>query len=117
MNRRYSLKRSRDFQYVYRKGKSYGSHLMVLLVAPSREALPRVGFSVSKKVGNSVVRNRVKRRMKESFRVRLPKVKPHVALVFVARPDAAQAEYKEIAKTMQYLMKKAGLWDKERAKS
>ena len=60
MERRYRLKKNRAFQYVYHKGHSVACRNLVMLLAPGREL--KVGFSVSKKTGNAVTRNRIKRR-------------------------------------------------------
>ena len=113
MNRKYSLKKNRDFQYVYRRGKAKGSKSMLLLFITPRTETIAVGFCVSKKVGNSVVRNRVKRRMKEAFRQEIEKLKPGCRLVFIARPLLSGATFAEIQKTMQYLLRKSGLYKEE----
>lgn len=113
VNRKYSLKKNRDFQYVYRRGKAKGSKSMLLLFIPQRSGTIAVGFCVSKKVGNSVIRNRVKRRMKEAFRLELEKLKPGSRMVFIARPQLSEASFNDIQKTMRYLLKKSGLYREE----
>ena len=67
LGRRYSLGRNKQYTYVYRRGKSYPGYRMVLVYLKAREL--KVGFSVSSKVGNAVTRNRLRRRMKEDFRM------------------------------------------------
>ena len=89
MQRAYRLRKNRQFQYVYRKGKSCACHELVLLHV--RSARLQAGFSVSRKIGNSVVRNRVKRRLREKFRALLPLLKPGLYVV-VAREAAAEAD-------------------------
>jgi ribonuclease P protein component len=68
----------------------------------------RVGFSVSKKVGKAVVRNRVKRRLREAVRHELPSIRPGTDLVFIARSAAAEASYWEIAEAVQAALRRAG---------
>lgn len=82
---------------------------MTLVCAKSRYGGVRVGFSVSKKVGNSVIRNRARRRMKEAYRTILPELSGNYSLVFVARESIARAEFKEICAQMRKLMQRAGI--------
>ena len=103
MERRYRLQKNRAFQYVYRKGHSVACGNLVLLLAPGREK--RVGFSVSKKVGNAVTRNKVKRRLRECFRPLLGDVKNGL-YVIVARPSAAEAAFDALQRDVRYLLKK-----------
>lgn len=67
-----------------------------------------MGFSVSSKVGNSVTRNRLRRYMKEDFRLLRPGVK-NARLIFVARVQSAQAPHQVLASEMRYLLRKADL--------
>lgn len=113
MKRCYSLKRNKEFRYVYRVGKSFAAQSMVLIVAKSRTASVRVGFAVSKKLGNSVMRNRVKRRLRESFGPMIPCVKTGYNLIFIAREPVVQEQFLSIQKTMRYLLRRAGLLNEE----
>ena len=105
MERSYRLQKNRAFQYVYRKGHSAACRNLVLLAAPGREL--KVGFSVSKKVGKAVTRNKVKRRLRECFRPYLGGVKTGLYVV-VARPAAAEAAFQTLQKDLAYLLKKQG---------
>ncbi len=107
MQRTYRLQKNKQFQYVYRKGKSFASKDIVLLHA--RGAGLKVGFSISRKIGNAVVRNRVKRRLRECFRSYLPLVKPGWYVV-VARPGIEQAAFRDLGRGMAYLLKKQNLF-------
>ena len=103
MERRYRLKKNRAFQYVYRRGHSVACRNLVMLLAPSREL--KIGFSVSKKTGNAVTRNRIKRRLRECFRPCLGDVKTGL-YVIVARPSAAEAAFDDLKRDVRYLLKK-----------
>ena len=103
MERRYRLKKNRAFQYVYRRGHSVACRNLVMLLAPGREL--KIGFSVSKKTGNAVTRNLIKRRLRECFRPLLGDVKTGL-YVIVARPSAAKAAFEDLKKDVRYLLKK-----------
>jgi ribonuclease P protein component len=65
----YRLKKNAEFRVVYRKGKSFSNNLLVLYIYKNKKDFNRLGIVVSKKVGKSVIRNRIKRLIKESFRL------------------------------------------------
>ena len=100
------LKKNKEFQYVYRRGRSVSEKHMVLIHIKAREL--KAGFSVSKRVGNSVVRNHTKRVMRESFRSIAEIVKP-AKIVFVARESIVRATYWDVKACMESLLNKAGL--------
>ncbi len=107
LGRAFSLGRNKQFTYVYRRGKSFPSRRMVLIYLRGREL--KVGFSVSAKVGNSVTRNKVRRRMREDFRMLRPELVPG-KYIFVARTSAAEAPYPAMASEMKSLLKRAELF-------
>ena len=69
----------------------------------------RFGFVVSKRLGNAVKRNKIKRRMREATRLQLPRIEPGFDLVFIARQPIREANYQEIEQTLLYLLKKSNL--------
>ena len=105
MQKQYRLQKNKAFQYVYHRGRSASCRDLVLLAAKGRGL--QVGFSVSKKVGNAVTRNKVKRRLRECFRPHLGDVKNGL-YVFVARPAAAEATFETLQKDTAYLLRKQG---------
>ena len=104
MQRQNRLSQNRQFSYVYRRGRKVSCREMSLLFVRSKER--RIGFSVSKKVGVAVVRNRTKRRLRETVRPLLPQLKSGL-YVFVARPNAAQLTFQELGSRVRYLLRKA----------
>ena len=109
MNRRYTLKRNKDFHYVYRTGKSAACKNLVLVYRLRKTPEIKIGFSVSKKIGESVVRNKIRRRMKEAMRSLLPHTDKRVLMILIARQPIVNASYQKIESDIAYLLKKAGL--------
>ena len=93
MQRRYRLSRSRDFDAVYRQGRSVSTRFLVLYWFPREDGgdEPRLGLAVPKASGSAVVRNRIKRQLREAWRFALPQVQPGRDYVLIARPGLAEA--------------------------
>jgi ribonuclease P protein component len=93
VQRRHRLSRSRDFDAVYRQGKSVSTRSLVLYWFDrhdDHEAPPRVGIAVPRKVGGAVVRNRIKRQLRDAWRAQADRVGPGRDYVLVARPGFAE---------------------------
>lgn len=103
MQRQNRLGPNRQFTYVYRRGKRASCKELSLLYVRNKQK--RVGFSVSKKVGVAVVRNRTKRRLRECVRPLLPQMRSGL-YVFVARPEAAQCSFQELERRVKQLLRK-----------
>jgi len=112
-----SLKKNYEFRRLYNKGKSAATPYVVVYVKRTSRDTNRLGITVSNKIGKAVVRNKVRRRLKESMRALLQENTSHVHanMIFVARTPIVQASYSQIKKDMKYLMKKAGLFETETA--
>ncbi len=100
-----SLKKSHEFQSVYRHGRSYANRYLVMYIKENGMERNRIGISVSKKVGNSVVRHRVTRLVRESYRLQEAVFNSGLDIVIVARVNAATAGYTEIEKALLHLGK------------
>jgi ribonuclease P protein component len=93
VQRRHRLSRSRDFDAVYRHGRSVSTRYLVLYWFPREltDGEPRLGLAVPRSTGGAVVRNRVKRQLREVWRALLPSVAPGHDYVLIARPGLAEA--------------------------
>ena len=107
MNKEQRLRSSGDFAAVRRDGRSRTDGLLVLVSRPNKLDVTRFGFIVSKRVGNAVVRNRVRRRLKEA--ARLSQVEHGWDLVFIARQGASSADYHELSGSVKKLLTRANV--------
>lgn len=108
-----SLKKNRDFQFIYRNGKSYGNKYLVMYVLSCEKNRNRVGISVSKKVGNSVVRHRLTRLIRESYRLNEKKFVGGLDMIVIARPGAKERNFFEIERALLHLAKLHGILREE----
>ena len=113
----YKLRKNTEFRVVFRKGKSYANNLLVLFVLKNKRNLDEnnipynnVGISVSKKVGNSVVRSRSKRLIYESYRLNKENMMPGHDFIFIARNAINEIKYSYVESAMINLFKKAGIY-------
>lgn len=109
MKRRYRIQKNERFQEVRRKGQSYSHRLVVLCVLENGLDYNRYGFSVSRRIGNAVIRNRVKRRLREIMRLRMDHVKTGWDLIFIARYPIRNATYQDIDAACARLLRRAHL--------
>ena len=96
-----------QYALVYSKGRSWVSSLVVMEALPNDLTLSRYGFSVSRRVGKAVTRNRVKRLLREILR--LTPVEPGWDIIFIVRPMAATANYAKLKQEIRELLSQAGL--------
>jgi len=104
-----SLKKNHDFRLVYNRGKSIANRLIVMFVMPNGLGFNRIGFSVSKKVGKSVVRSRITRLLRESIRLSDAHLKMGYDIIILARASCNGMSFKEAESAVWHLVKKHNL--------
>lgn len=106
------LRRERDFQAVLRTGQRVKHPLVNLYFLPRPEEGRLAGFVVGRRVSNKAARrNKVRRRLREAYRLRRHQVKPNVWLIFAAQPPAGKANFHQIAAAVEQSLRQAGLWE------
>ena len=111
MARKWALTKRAQYLAVYKSGKAWVDSFIVIKVLPNGLDFSRCGFSVAKEIGKAVVRNKVRRLLKEI--VSLTNIRPGWDIVFIARPNAATADYHKLKKSMEKLLLRAHLVDKD----
>ena len=97
--------KNKDFQTIYKRGRSYANKYLVMYVLENHREENRLGISVSKKVGNSVVRHRITRLIRESYRLNKSQFKKGYDIVVIARATAKDKTYQEIESALLHLGK------------
>ena len=98
-----SLKKNMDFQNVYRNGKSYANRFLVVYILENHTERNRLGISVSKKVGKSVIRHHLTRLIRESYRLHEDMFDSGLDIVVIARATARNTSYHEIESALMHL--------------
>ena len=109
MERKYRLRLNADFQRVRQKGRSWANRLVVLCALPNELEHSRFGFAASKRIGKAVVRNRVRRRMREAVRLRFVAIQEGWDMVFIARSAIADSNHAELSSAVEDLLTRANL--------
>ena len=111
LEKRFRLKKRKSFAYIHRKGKHVGNEVlsMSFVFARMKDSPLKIGFSTSKKVGNSVVRHRAQRLMRHAVRELLPKIKVNHSIIFVAKEGIHKRHFTEIVAGMENVLRRAGL--------
>ena len=115
MSREWALTKRAQYLAVYKSGKSWGDGLVWMKALPNGLELSRYGFSITKSVGKAVIRNRVRRLLREA--VRMKPLKPGWDMVFVSRPSAATAGYYQLDRSISKLLGRARLLQENNEKS
>lgn len=105
MNQTESLNNNNEFREIYRTGKSFANKYLIMYVKENSCSMNRLGISVSKKVGNSVVRHRITRLIRESYRLSEDSFIKGLDIIVVARAGAKGKSYDEIESALLHLGK------------
>jgi len=107
------LRRKKDFSSIYNKGKSIGERYVVVFFRKNGLDYNRTAFLASKKVGKSVIRNRARRLMKESYRQFRERIEIGYDLIFIARNSITDKKCKDVSRSMESALKKAKLFKRD----
>ncbi|NLJ34313.1 MAG: ribonuclease P protein component [Firmicutes bacterium] len=110
MKKENRLRRRSDFAWVYRRGRSYANKYLVIYVLPNNMALTRFGFSVGKRMGNAVQRNRIRRRLREICRLHLGELKDGYDIIVIPRNPAPETNHDTLRGALRHLFHKAGIF-------
>ena len=114
MKQAVTLKQNRDFRRLYAKGRSAVCPMMVVYCRRNRLDHNRLGVTVSTKLGGAVRRNRIRRRLREVYRLNLAHLAPGHDLVLVARSRAFDAPFSRLTGALQRCCRELGIWEEER---
>ncbi|MFD0961754.1 ribonuclease P protein component [Paenibacillus chungangensis] len=110
MRRSLRLRNREDFSRIYRRGKSFANSQFVVYWSRHQGADPfRLGVSASKKIGNAVVRNRMRRMVKEIVRHQEDKIVPGTDFILIVRNPAVEMNASQMEKSILHVLRKAGL--------
>lgn len=115
MKRAFTIKENYEFRRMYAKGKSGVSPWLVVYMRPNKLGHNRLGLTVSAKLGHAVVRNRIRRRLREIFRLNQPKLKQGYDVIIVARTRAVNAPYRDLERAFLRQCGKLSLLAEEKA--
>lgn len=105
-----TLRKNIEFKDVYNKKISYANKYLIMYIKKNGTDTLRLGVSVSKKVGNSIVRHRLARLIREAFRLNCEKIKSGYDIVVIARAGLKDKNYKETESAMIHLFKLHGIF-------
>ena len=106
------LRSNMEFKKVYSGGKNYWNKYLIIYVRKNNLNYTRIGYSISKKVGNSVVRNKIRRRMKEIYRLKLNNIKEGYDIIIIPKRNAVNISYLELESAMLHIFKLGDIIEK-----
>lgn len=107
------LRKNKHFKFIYKHGETKSVDCLAVTFAKTKIKPFKVGFSVSKKIGKSVVRNKVKRRLRECFCMLIDNINQNRNYIFIAKPGIENLSFLEIKQSMLKLLQKCGMYEKD----
>lgn len=104
MERNIRLRSNRDFRKIYKKGKAYFNKNFTFIVKKNNANNTRIGFSITKKYGNAVNRNSLKRRLREIFRQNYDQCSKNYDIVVIPKPNVKYLDYKQLENSIKHLI-------------
>lgn len=113
MKARYRIRQNEEFQKIRKEGLSYNNELLVICTRANQLSYSRFGFSVSSRLGGAVLRNRIKRRLREAMRLRMETIKPGWDIIVIAKRPVSQADFHAMDAACARLLRRAHLLREE----
>ncbi|HZK33759.1 MAG TPA: ribonuclease P protein component [Bacillota bacterium] len=112
MEKRHRLRKNKDFKYTYKRGRKLGHPLFVLVYRRTNNSSLRIGFSITKKFGPAVKRNRIKRQLREIVSADIENIRHGHDIIFSLRKGAGESTFEELESAVSNLLKRAKLYKK-----
>lgn len=112
MEKKYRIRKNMEFKNIYKVGKNYWNRNLILYVKNNGLNETRVGYTITKKIGNAVTRNKIRRRMKEIYRSNFHNIKDGYDLIFIAKRSIVDISFEELEGSMIHIMSIAKLLKK-----
>jgi len=110
MDKKNRLRKNEDFKRIYKNGKNYYNRNLIMYIMKNELEDTRIGFTVSKKIGNSVVRNRVRRRIKEIVRKNFNNIKEGYDIILIPKKNVVDISHKELENAVFHIFKLANVF-------
>ena len=111
LKKKYRVKKNEEFQQIFKQGESFANKQLVIYYVPKKDQHHfRVGISVGKKLGNAVMRNQIKRYIRESLRQLESHIQPDVDIIIIARKPTTSMKVDEIKNTLKHVLKRTSLY-------
>ena len=110
MEKRFRLRKNMEFKKVYTGGKNFWNRNLVLYIKKNNLEEPRLGITITKKVGNAVVRNKIRRRIKEIYRLNLHKIKGGYDLIIIPKKNVVDISFKDLESALNHILKRSNMF-------